>query len=92
MFLLELFFGRKECEEIVRSFPSSFRLVPHNVNRISPTMWPECEENVSMNEDAYCEKHKYIAKGLFSTSTKLTQHGRNLSYEMAMTFWKFSQF
>ena len=46
----------QECEEIVKSFPSSFRLVRHNVNRIPPTLWlpmcPECEENVSLNEDA----------------------------------------
>ena len=45
-----------ECEENVRTFPSSFRLVPHNVSGISPTlwptMWPECEENVSLNENA----------------------------------------
>ena len=47
----------QECEEIVRSFPSSFGLVPHNVSGIPPTlwlaMWPECEENVSLNEDTY---------------------------------------
>ena len=46
-----------ECEENVRTFPSSFRLVPHNVSGILPTlwltMWLECEENVSLNEDAY---------------------------------------
>ena len=46
-----------ECEENVRTFPSSFRLVPHNVNGIPPTLWPtmrpDCEENVSLNEDAY---------------------------------------
>ena len=29
-----------ECEEIERTFPSSFRLVPHNVNGIPPTLWP----------------------------------------------------
>ena len=48
----------QECEETVRSFLISLRLVPHNVNSIPftlwPTMWPECEENVSLNEDAYC--------------------------------------
>ena len=27
-----------ECEEIVRGFPSSFRLIPHNVSGILPTM------------------------------------------------------
>ena len=47
-----------ECEEIERTFPSSFRLVPHNVSGIPATlwltMWPECEEFVSLNEDAYC--------------------------------------
>ena len=47
----------KECEEIVRNFLSSFRLVPHNVNGIPDTslatMWQEFEENVSLNEDAY---------------------------------------
>ena len=45
-----------ECEENVRTFPSSFRLVPHNVSGISATlwltMWTECEEFVSLNEDA----------------------------------------
>ena len=49
--------SHQECEEIVRRFPSSFRLVPHDVNGIPPTLWPtmwlECEENVSPNEDAY---------------------------------------
>jgi len=47
-----------ECEENVRAFLSSFRLVPHNVSGIPPTLWPtmwqECEENVNLNEDAYC--------------------------------------
>ena len=47
-----------KCEENVRTFLSSFRLVPHNVSGIPPTLWPtmwqECEENVSLNEDAYC--------------------------------------
>ena len=47
-----------ECEEIERTFPSSLKLVPHNVSGILPTLWPkmwqECEENVSLNEDAYC--------------------------------------
>ena len=47
-----------ECEEIVRAFPSSFRHVPHNVSGIPATlwltMWTECEEFVSLNEDAYC--------------------------------------
>ena len=37
-----------ECEEIERTFPSSFRLVPHNVSGILATlwltMWTECEE------------------------------------------------
>ena len=62
---MELFFleeefliSYQECEENVRSFPSSFRLVPHNVygipSTLLPTMWPEFEENVSLNEDAYC--------------------------------------
>ena len=47
----------QECEENVRNFPSSFRLVPHNVSGIPVTlwltMWTECEEFVSLNEDAY---------------------------------------
>ena len=47
-----------ECEEIVRTFLSSFRLVPHNVSGIPATlwltMWKECEEFVSLNEDPYC--------------------------------------
>ena len=46
-----------ECEEIERTFPSSFRLIPHNVSRIPATvwltMWTECEEFVSLNEDPY---------------------------------------
>ena len=41
----------------VRRFPSSFRLDPHNVSGIPATlwltMWTECEEYVSLNEDAY---------------------------------------
>ena len=53
----EFLISYQECEEIVRSFPSSFRLVPHNVSGIPPTlrltMLPECEENVSLNKDAY---------------------------------------
>ena len=48
----------QECEENVRSFPSSFKLVPHNVSGIPATlwltMWTECEEFVSLNEDPYC--------------------------------------
>ena len=43
----EFLISYQECEEIVRSFPSSFRLVPHNLF----TMWPECEDFVSLNED-----------------------------------------
>ena len=42
----------------MRSFPSSFRLVPHNVSGIPPTLWPtmwqKCDEFVSLNEDASC--------------------------------------
>ena len=45
----------QECEQNVRSFPSSFRLVPHNVSGIPATlwltMWPECEDFVILNED-----------------------------------------
>ena len=48
----------QKCEEIVTNFLSSFRLVPYNVNGIPPTlwltMWPECEQKVSLNEDGYC--------------------------------------
>ena len=62
---MELSFGGGiplECEKIERTFPSSFRLVPHNVSRILATlwltMWTECEEVVSLNEDAYCERIK----------------------------------
>ena len=47
----------QECEENVRSFPSSFKFVPHNVSGIPATlwltMWMECEEFVNLNEDAY---------------------------------------
>ena len=46
-----------ECEENVRTFPSSFRLVPHNVSGIPATLWltiwTECEDFVSLNEDPY---------------------------------------
>ena len=53
----EFLISYQECEEIVRSFPSSFRLLLHNVSGIPPTLWPtmwqECKENVSLNEDAY---------------------------------------
>ena len=49
--------SQQERGENVRSFPSSFRLVPHNVSGIPATlwvtMWPECEEFVSLNENAY---------------------------------------
>ena len=49
-----------ECEENVRTFLSSFRLVAHNVSGFPPilwpTMWQECEENVSLNEDTYCRQ------------------------------------
>ena len=51
-------FSYQECEENVSTFPNSFRLVPHNVSGIPATlwltMWPECGEFVSLNEDAYC--------------------------------------
>ena len=51
----------QECEENVRSFPSSFRLVPHNVSGIPATlwltMWTECEEFVSLNEEAYSDAY-----------------------------------
>ena len=44
-----------ECEEIETTFLSSFRLVPHNVSGIPVTlwltMWTECEEFESLNED-----------------------------------------
>ena len=58
IFLVEGFLiFSQECEENVRSFPSSFKLVPHNVSGILSTlwltMWTECEEFVSLNEDAY---------------------------------------
>ena len=47
----------QECKENVSTFSSSFRLVPYNVSGIPdtlwPTMWPECEKFVSLNEDAY---------------------------------------
>ena len=78
-----------ECEENVRTFPSSFRLVPHNVSGILPTlwlpMWQECEKNVSLNEDAFysyygpCNQY-FIAKrsyNIHSTCnwTKITPGG-----------------
>ena len=50
-----------ECEEIERTFPSSFRLVFHNVSGILATLWltmrMECEEFVSLNEDPYYERN-----------------------------------
>ena len=53
----EFLISYQECEENVSTFPSSFRLVPHNVSGIPATlwltMWPECEEFVSLNEDTY---------------------------------------
>ena len=52
---MKLFFGGGiplECEEIERTFPSSFRLVPHNAT-LWLTMWTECEEFVSLNEDPF---------------------------------------
>ena len=61
-----------ECEEIERTFPSSFRLDPHNVSGIPATlwltMWTECEKFVSLNEDPYCPqgssyKGSFLSKG-----------------------------
>ena len=53
----EFLISYQECENM-STFPSSFRLVPHNVSRIPATlwltMWTECEEFVSLNEDPYC--------------------------------------
>ena len=55
-----------ECEKIERTFPSSFRLIPHNVSGIPATswltMWTECEEFVSLNEDPYCETARSVHK------------------------------
>ena len=52
----EFLISYQECEKNVSTFPSSFKLVPHNVSGILAilwlTMWPECEEFVSINEDA----------------------------------------
>ena len=66
---MELIFGGRiplECEEIERTFPSSFRLVPHNMSGIPATLWLTLctgyEEFVSLNEDPY----KYILMELFS--------------------------
>ena len=57
-----------ECEEIERTFPSSFRLVPHNVSGIPATlwltMWTECEEFVSLNEDPYCLKRNKVGNSI----------------------------
>ena len=54
----ESLISHQKCEENVSTFQSSFRLVPHNVSGIPATLWltiwPECEEFVSLNEDAYC--------------------------------------
>ena len=64
-----------ECEEIERTFPSSFRLVPHNVSGIPATlwltMWTECEEFVSLNEDTLllCILSKLI-RGYLSVNCK----------------------
>ena len=52
----EFLIAYQEHEENVSTFRSSFRLVPHNVSGIPATlwltMWKECEEFVSLNEDA----------------------------------------
>ena len=52
----EFLISYQKCEENVSTFPSSFRLVPRNVRAATLwlTMWPECEEFMSLNEDAYC--------------------------------------
>jgi len=54
----EFLISCQKCEENVSTSPSSFRLVSHNVSGIPATlrltMWPECEEFVSLNEDALC--------------------------------------
>ena len=56
-----------ECEQIERT---SFRIVPHNVSGILATlwltMWTECEEFVSLNEDPYSFKDIGIQMSLFS--------------------------
>ena len=48
----------------MRSFSNSFRLVPHKVSGILPTlwltMWPECEDFVSLNEDPYYHKDYWV--------------------------------
>ena len=67
-----------ECEEIERTFPSSFRLVPHNVSGIPATlwltMWTECEEFVSLNEDLFylvISHLERVNKGLHLSSKTL---------------------
>ena len=54
----EFLISYQECEENVSTYPSSFRLVTHNVSGIPATlwltMWTECEKFVSLNEDPYC--------------------------------------
>ena len=73
IFLEEVFLiSYQECEENVRSFPSSFRLLPHNVSgnlaTLWLTMWTECEDFVSLNKDAlyhkiFMEKSNYVGIG-----------------------------
>ena len=57
----EFLISCEECEENVSTFPSSFKPVPHNVGGIPATlwltMWLECEECMSLNEDAQYSKH-----------------------------------
>ena len=91
-----------ECEEIERTFPSSFRLVPHNVSGIPATlwltMWTECEEFVSLNEtklfssssfvDAFLKDISPLHVGISLRSALKGTLSGSLSVTLADESWK----
>ena len=75
----EFLISYQECRGNVGTFPSSFRLVPHNVSGIPATlwltMWPECEEFVRLKEDAYSgEILKNVLVSIFDCFRKCLVH------------------
>ena len=78
-----------ECKENVKTFPSSFRLVPHNVSGIQLTMW-----GTNLNEDSYFLKKKEFLlqknSSIQEQSLKisiLVQFQKKKFFEMKMKNW-----
>ena len=88
--------SHQECEEIMRSFLSSYRLVPHNLNGISPTlwlaMWPEFEENVSLNEDAYSGFYNCFRAFQLNIKIQRSQEIRVFFFHLSFGKWYFTLF